>query len=54
MFSYYEDQLESLLSQEENHEADDGFRINTTVSLMWICTTAMSLPTLIVWFKTPT
>lgn len=54
MFGYYEDQMESLLTEEENHEADDGFRINTTISLMWICTIITSLPTLAVWSKTPT
>ena len=53
MFGYYEDQLESLLNQEEDHESDDGFRINTTVSLMWISASLISLPTLIVWFKSP-
>jgi len=54
MFAYYEDQLESLLSQREKHEADDSFRITATISLMWICTAVISLPALIVWAKTPT
>lgn len=53
LFSYYEDELESMLSEEESKEVDDDFRINLTIAILWFCTALLSLPTLIVWIKSP-
>lgn len=53
LFGYYEDELESMLSDEENQEVDDDFHINTTISLLWLCTAFLSVPTLVVWSRSP-
>lgn len=58
MFAYYEDQLESAVTgtqddEKEEIEKDDSFHLNSTISLMWICITLLSLPSLIIWMKNP-
>lgn len=53
LFDYYEDELESMLNDEENQEAEDGFNINNTVALMWTCSALLSLPALVVWVRNP-
>jgi hypothetical protein len=42
-----------MLSDEENQEVDDEFHINTTISLLWLCTAFLSIPTLVVWSTSP-
>lgn len=51
LFAYYEDELESMLSEEEHQSLNDGFCLNMTVSILWFCSALSSLPTLIVWSK---
>ncbi|XP_046461194.1 GPI inositol-deacylase-like [Daphnia pulex] len=53
LFDYFEDELESMLGDEENQEVDDDFHINTTISLLWFSTAILSLPTLVVWSTSP-
>lgn len=53
LFSYFEDELESMLSEEEKENDVNDFRVNTTISLLWLCTALLSLPTFVVWIRSP-
>lgn len=53
LFEYYEDELESMLSEEESQESDDGFNVNSTVAIMWLCSLLLTIPALVIWVKNP-